>query len=84
MLKDAWWTEPRVKNPNQWTPTMDSNPGIMSLHGWYYGSTRVVLGWSVVHLDDSLAPDDLKNLPAPLGSIRQGQVHNLSISGELD
>ena len=36
------------------------------------------------HLDDGLASNDLQDLPAPLGAVRQSQVNDLSISGELE
>lgn len=35
------------------------------------------------HLDNGLASDHLQDLAAPLGAVRQGQVNNLSIFGEL-
>ncbi len=35
-------------------------------------------------LNDSLGANDLQNLPAPLGPIRQGKVHNLCITWKLE
>lgn len=39
---------------------------------------------SVSYLDNCLAPDNLKDLAASLSAIGQGQMDNLSISGELN